>query len=198
MAKKRMLDVFDRILAPMKRRLALVVVRALVDTVDDSGALQVLQVEPGADEVLEGVEHLHPYGLTSHPKKGAPVLILSVNGNSELAVALVGWSVSRPTGLAEGEVKLAHPDGSSVHLKANGDIVVTSNGKTIIDASGDIELGGGTLRTLMTEDIIAKFNQHTHLYFPGPGASTPTGAPGASTPPTTYAAADATAKTKAE
>ncbi len=122
------LDRLERVLAPIKRRLALAVVRALVDTVDDSNAMQILQVVPGNEEVLEGVEHLHPYGLTSHPYKDAPALVLSPSGNGELAVALVGWHASRPTGLAEGEVALAHPDGSSVHLKANGDIDVTSIG----------------------------------------------------------------------
>jgi phage baseplate assembly protein V len=184
-----LLDTLERILAPIKRRLSLAVVRALVDSVDDSGAMQVLQVVPGNDEVLEGVEVLHPYGLTSHAPKDAPVLVLSPNGNAELAVALVGWKASRPAGLAEGEVALAHPDGNSVLLKANGDILVTASGKHIIDASGDIELGGGALKRLATEDFVnSVYKLHTH----------PTAPPGAISPPTPIPMpTELTSKTKA-
>jgi phage baseplate assembly protein V len=176
-----LLDILERVLAPIKRRLSLVVVRALVDIVDDSTDLQVLQVVPGDGEIIEDLEHLQPYGLTSRPPKGAPVIVLSPNGNNEIAVALVGWKASRPTGLKEGEVALAHENGNMILLKDGGDIVVT--------ASGDILLGGVT-KKLATEDFVNNvYKLHTH----------PTAPPGAISPPTPIPMpTELTSKTKAE
>jgi phage baseplate assembly protein V len=186
------LDAFERFIAPIKRRLSLAVVRALLDTTDDSGVLQVVQVIPGDDEVVEDVEVMHPYGFTSHAPKGSPVLMLAPNGNHELAVALVGWKADRPAGLEEGEVALAHENGNTITLKNSGDIEVVSSGKVVVNASGDIELGGAALKTLATEDFVnSVYKAHVHA-----GVTTGPGSTGAPTPipmPT-----ELTSKTKAE
>lgn len=189
------LDAFERFIAPIKRRLSLAVVRALLDTTDDGGVLQVVQVIPGDDEVVEDVEVMHPYGFTSHAPKGSPVLMLAPNGNHELAVALVGWKADRPAGLEEGEVALAHENGNKVVLKNNG----------------DIEIGEADFLKLINENFKATFEGHVHNFTAAPSGvfstSTPASDSGVGIPPVggavkpfpaTVPASDMTSKTKAE
>lgn len=87
---------------------------------------------------------------------------------------------------------------TQITIKESGDIELDGGNKVVIKANGDIELGSASLRSLMTDAIITKFNAHTHLYIPGTLATIPTGPPPASTPPTTYTAADATLKVSAQ
>ena len=97
----------ERLMWPLRRRVALMVGRAVLALVDDEPALQVLQVRALRDETLDGVERFQQYGFTSHPHPDAEVLLLSFGGMRQHAVAVaVDDRRHRPTGLQAGEVCL--------------------------------------------------------------------------------------------
>ncbi|MEE9374552.1 MAG: Gp138 family membrane-puncturing spike protein [Saprospiraceae bacterium] len=89
-------------------------------------------------------------------------------------------------------------NGVDITIKEGGDIELNGGNNVVIKKNGDIELGSAGLRALMTDDIIAKFNTHTHLYNPGPLGAIATGTPATGLPPKTYLATDATLKVKGQ
>ena len=74
----------------------------------------------------------------------------------------------------EGDIVLN--GGAKIDITSSGDMTVESSGDIVIESSS-VTLGSGTAKKLMTDDLINIFNNHTHAYLPGPGASTPTAPP---------------------
>ncbi len=118
----------ERAVAPVERRVKLLVSRAVVKLVDDSLKYQQLQLQLLADEVQDGVEHFQPYGLTWVPPKGAEALFLSVGGARNGGVAiLAGNRELRPKSLAEGEIALYTRDGLRLYAKADKSLELTAD-----------------------------------------------------------------------
>lgn len=110
--------IVDAMLRPVRRRVALMVRRALVDLSDDSGGLQMLQIAALPGEVLGQVPRMQQYGFSARPLKGAQVLFACVGGHTADAVAFaVDDPRHRPTGLAEGEVVMYSDEGDRITLK---------------------------------------------------------------------------------
>lgn len=108
----------SRILAPIRRRLAHLVARAVVTLVNDAAKMQTLQLGLLADETLDGAEHWQPYGLTYKPHAGAEALVLAVGGHRAHSVVIACADRRyRLTGLEDGEVALYSDEGDKVHLK---------------------------------------------------------------------------------
>ena len=63
-----------RILRSLQRRMATLVGRAVLLAVNAGTGLQSVQVRILADEVMDGVEHMEPYGFTSNPLPSRPSL----------------------------------------------------------------------------------------------------------------------------
>jgi phage baseplate assembly protein V len=119
----------ERMLAPIRRRIGQMVLKAVVETVDDSDQMQILSATVGSDESLAGIQRVQPHGLTSNPVEGSEAVVLLVNGNRDMPVAVViGTSAARPTGLKAGEVAVYRDQNNMVLFKENGDIEVTSEG----------------------------------------------------------------------
>ena len=147
----------DRLLRPLWRRVNSMVGRAVLRAVYDADALQGVQIEARAGELLDRVERFQEYGFTSVPLAGAEAAIVSLGGirQHSLAVA-VDDRRYRPTGLAGGEAcvyTLLDADDEAgphrIHLLADGKIrietgaasIELSDTKCIIDAA-TIELRG--------------------------------------------------------
>ena len=69
-----------RLLRSLQRRMATLVGRAVLLAVNSGTGLQSVQVSILADEVMDGVEHMEPYGFTSNPLPGAEGVVLNVAG----------------------------------------------------------------------------------------------------------------------
>ncbi len=111
-------------LAPLQRRVALMVNRAVLSLVDDTLKMQGVQVNLLADVTRDGVERFQQYGLTSHPHPGAEAVVVSVGGNQDHAIVIaVDDRRYRLIGLAEGEAALYDDLGQRVHLTRNGIVV---------------------------------------------------------------------------
>lgn len=120
---------FDRALAkltaPLRRRVQLMVGRAVLAAVDDAKKAQVVQAALLADEVRD-VERFQEYGLTSVPPKDTEAIVVFVGGNRAHGVVVATESRAyRPRGLGDGEVALyTSHDGVRVKLLADGTIEI--------------------------------------------------------------------------
>ena len=66
--------------APLRRRVMLMIGRAILLLVDDDKLLQTVQVQGLADETLDRVERFQTYGLTSRPHPGAECIVVAMGG----------------------------------------------------------------------------------------------------------------------
>lgn len=128
-----------KLLSPIWRRLRLLISRGVVTLSDSAAGLQRLQVK-----LLKGehsvVEHMEPYGFTSHPLKGAETIAAAIGGVRGHLVGLVASDRRyRRKGLAEGEVCLYTDEGDElvfnrgriVRLKAGNAVEVTAPQVTV-------------------------------------------------------------------
>jgi phage baseplate assembly protein V len=151
-----MMRTMNKLLDPVRRRVAQLINRAVLQVVNDAGGLQELQVQALADEVLDRIERFQEYGLTSVPLPGAESLLLSVGGSRSNAVIIaVDDRRYRLQGLAEGEVALysiddQDPAGHRIVLKRGGIIevrgrVVDLRGEELLRLSGaEVEIHADT------------------------------------------------------
>ncbi|MHC1700279.1 MAG: phage baseplate assembly protein V [Humidesulfovibrio sp.] len=138
----------QKLLEPVRRRVATLVNRAVLQAVNDAGGLQELQVQALADEVMDRIERFQQYGLTSVPLAGAECVVLSVGGSRSNAVIIaVDDRRYRLQGLQGGEVALYTLDdqeapGHRIVLKRGGVIEVRGR---VVDMRGEelLRLSGG-------------------------------------------------------
>ena len=107
-----------RVLRGLQRRMATMIGRAVLLAVNAGTGLQSVQVRILADEVMDGVEHMEPYGFTSSPLPGAEGVVLNVAGQRGACVAVnFGNRGVRVTGLKSGEVCIYTDEGDKITLK---------------------------------------------------------------------------------
>ncbi len=163
----------------LRIRLELVVQRAIVKTVNDSGGLQILQVVTRASEI-DGAERIQPYGLTSVPSDGDEGIALLVGGNRDHVYVLGPDSRSRPKDKPAGTVILYSPvGGQQLEFKPDGSIdLQAAIGQLMKLIADTIELGDGVGgQRLCTESLITWLLNHTHDYVTPPREPLAPGAP---------------------
>lgn len=201
----------ERLLQPIKSRIASMIVCAIVRSISDGTKLQTLKVSMMEDQTKDDVDHIQQFGFTSHPPKGSEAVVLFVGGNRSHGVVIgTDSSTYRLKGLPEGAVAL---------YNQNGDYVKLTSDKIEVHAN-EINLGKANFKKLINEEFQSMFNTHVHHYIDSvgppatptpkltgkPGALLATGTPsigGSTGSPTglnTYAisATEMTSKTKAE
>lgn len=96
-----------KFLAPMHRRIALMVGRCVLGALNDSKGIQELQISALDDEELDRVERMQNYGFTGNPHGGAEGVFVCVGGgrNHSLVIALDDKRY-RLTALKPGEVAI--------------------------------------------------------------------------------------------
>lgn len=111
-------EAFNRLIEPIKNRLMLMINRATVDIVDDSGSIQSQQVKVLAGETKSKVPSVHQFGFSSNPPPGSDAIMISVNGNRENSV-IIGHENRefRFTNLEEGDSIQYNKEGKFVHVK---------------------------------------------------------------------------------
>lgn len=95
----------ERLVWPLRRRVMLMVGRAVLALVDDDPQLQVLQVRALRGETIDRAERFQQYGFTGVPEEGAEVVVVCPGGiRQHPLVIAVDDRRHRPTGLRKGEV----------------------------------------------------------------------------------------------
>lgn len=112
----------QRVMAPLTRRLRLMVGRCLLVAVNDNLQRQNVQVRLLSGEVADEVEHYQQAGFTSVPLPGAVGLFLASGGKrSGLAALLLENKEKRLKGLKPGDAAVYHiGEGHHLVLKENG------------------------------------------------------------------------------
>lgn len=106
--------------------------RAVVKSINASGKCQTVDVALLGGQDKTGIEHLEPYGFTSHANPGAEAVVLFPDGDRSHGVIItVSDRRYRMQGLERGEVALYDDLGQSVMLTRDG-IVVDGGGRQII------------------------------------------------------------------
>lgn len=170
----------QKLLAPIRRRIALLVSRAVVNLVDDSLKLQGLQVTLLADETMDGVERFQQYGFTAHPHSGAEAIALSVGGHrSHTVVIAVDDRRYRVKSLEAGEVAIYTDEGDRIHLR-RGNLIEVETSTLRVNAATKVELNTPLVTTTgeiraddditdrvptnahSMSDMRSTYNTHTH------------------------------------
>lgn len=108
-------------LRPINRRLRLMVSRAVVNSLQDDGAFQIVQVKLLDGEIRDGVEVLGQYGHSSRPPGKMEGVFLSAGGDRDHGLMIcVGDRQFRFKGLENGESALYDDLGQVVHLTREG------------------------------------------------------------------------------
>jgi phage baseplate assembly protein V len=190
-----MVNLVLKMVRPLQSAIHGMINRAVVELINDAAKMQALQVSVLANETQADVERFQQYGFTSHPRKGAEAIALSLAGCREHTVIIaVDDRRYRLTGLAEGEVALYTDEGDKVHIKRGGNIKIVAAASVLIDSPSVKLSDAATLKKLMTDAMIDTYNLHTHTVAVDPGTHSGTAAPTLSV---LVAATHATAKTEA-
>lgn len=133
-----MFEGWIKALQPLKRRIAMMVARGVLQVSDDEAVLQAVQLEMLADEVAT-YERVQNYGMTSHVPAGGEAVVVCPGGNREHGlVVAVDDRRYRLKGLAEGEVAIYTDEGDSLHLQRGNRIAVTT-GTLVVNAADAIK-----------------------------------------------------------
>ncbi|MDR1946591.1 MAG: phage baseplate assembly protein V [Desulfovibrio sp.] len=106
-------------------RINTLVSRAVLHKTDSEPGVQTLQLRILADEDMQDVEHVEPYGFTSSPLSGAEGVVLNVAGRRGACVGInFGNRNVRVTGLKSGEVCIFTDEGDKITLKRDRHIKI--------------------------------------------------------------------------
>lgn len=124
-----------RWLAPLQKRIANMVARAVVRLVNDDDGVQVLQLDLLAGETRDEIERFQNYGFTSRPLDGAEAAVMFVGGRRDHGVVVaVDDRRYRLKGLEGGEVAMYTDEGDSIRLNRGGNINLTASAKFYVVA----------------------------------------------------------------
>lgn len=131
----------SKLMAPLKRRVYLMIGRAVIKLVEDAYGVQQVQLVGLEGEVLDKVERFQEYGFTSVPKADAEAVLLAVGGDRAHGLVVgVEDRRYRLRGLAGGEVAIYDDQDQVVHIKRNGIVVEGLN--VICRTEGILRLQG--------------------------------------------------------
>ena len=155
-----LMGVLGRMERKLRARIGAVVRRGVISNSSSAGQLQTLQVKTLADDVRDDVEHMEPYGFTSHPPGGSEGVVLNVGGDTGHPIAInFGNRGSRPTDLEAGEVAIYHQNGAQIVLRNDGTVTLSSGASSVVvNEDGTIDLtgpGGPALAVARETDPVA-------------------------------------------
>lgn len=181
MAARDIAGQIEKLLKPIRTRMANVVSRAVVQLVDDAKRQQMLQLGVLVGEDVDDAEHFLPYGFSCVPLAGAEGVALFPGGDRGHPILVaVSDRRHRPTGKPGGHVCLYHHTGAIVEFTPEGDAVVTpAPGRQVLLGGA-----GATDPVSLTSELTALRNwAATHVHSGVTAGAATSGAP-AAPPPT--------------
>lgn len=130
---------FTRLLQPIKKKIFLLLGRAILTAVNNAESTQKIQCTVLADETITDIERFQEYGFESYPVPGtSEALIAFINGNRDLGIAIcVHDRGNRPTDLTAGDVRMYDVNGNKITHTSTGTEIEDKNGNKItLDSSG--------------------------------------------------------------
>ncbi|GKX57608.1 Mu-like prophage FluMu protein gp45 [Leminorella grimontii] len=174
----------------LKRRMQLLVSRAVVNVINDSLKTQNLQISMLADDDADDVERFQNYGHSSVPPAGSEAIVLSVGGmRQQLVAVVVDNKGTRLNAGKPGDSALYHMEGHYFLLTEEGEVrlkckrYIIEAEEVVIDApetrmTGHATILGGSNTTGTSEaaDHISagiSGKDHTHREHDGPTTGRP-------------------------
>jgi len=115
----------NKLMAPLARRVKLMIGRCVIDLVDDSDLEQVIQAKL-LDGEIRTLERYQQYGFTSVPHRRAEGICAFISGNRDHGIVIAtGDRRYRLKDLADGEVALYDDQGQKIHLKRDKEIEIS-------------------------------------------------------------------------
>lgn len=147
-----MVEVISRIvenmMRPLRQRIMMAIARGILEGSDDSKGIQIVKVSLMKDEVREGLERVQNFGFTSRPPDNSELVAVFVGGNREHGFVIAcDDRATRFKNLAKGESAIYTDDGTLIHLKKGGEVLVKAATKVTIDIpnmqlKGDLKVDG--------------------------------------------------------
>jgi phage baseplate assembly protein V len=156
------IDNIKKMLRPLVRRVQSMIARSVIDSVNDGLKAQGLQIRLLGE--TRSAERFQQYGFTSVPLPGAEAVLVAPDGDQSHGIVIATDDRRyRLKNLQAGEVALYNDQGSKVHLKKTGDILVENkNTGILLKADGNIEIGEGVLESILNGATFqALYNAHT-------------------------------------
>lgn len=139
-----MIENLKKFVAPINRKISMLIARAVITAVQDSKKIQELQIEALAGEVLDDNERFQNYGMSSAPLPGAEAVVIFPNGDRDHGLVIaVDDRRYRIKNLAPGEVVIYTDEGDKIHLKRGNKIEITTK-ELIINATTKVEVNAPT------------------------------------------------------
>lgn len=157
-------DIFATIktlLAPLQRRVGLMILRGTLGSIDDSQSIQMVQLSHLADQERDTVERFQHFGFTSVPSQNAEVILVSIGGDSDHPVAIVVDDRRyRPTGLSEGEAAVyTKQNGLRVYCKADGTVFLgDSSGNDFVALSQKVLTELNAIKSVLATGLVLAAN----------------------------------------
>lgn len=157
--------IIERALAPIRRRLAGMISRAVVQSLNSEGGLQLASLSMLAGEQKADIEHFEPYGFTAKAHAGAEAAVAFVGGDRSHGIVIsVADRRFRFVGLEDGEAALYDDQGQVVHIKRNG--LELHGNNVLISTAGVLRLDGDKVeihgRTYLQTDVAGLGERRTH------------------------------------
>lgn len=151
MKQDDLINFFQRALKPLRDRVTLMIGRAIISKATDSAKIQEVQLSALADENMEKVQRFQEFGFTSNPPTGTESIIVSLGGaRANLISIATEHRDFRKKNLLPGECSIYTDDGTIVHLKKAGNVLIEAATKVLItcpmvEMSGNLLVKGNTV-----------------------------------------------------
>lgn len=119
----------NSLLKLLQRKLHRLAGRATIARVKYVNNVRYLQLQQEGGQPLDNVEHLEPFGFTSHPLANAESVVLAFNGNGSHSVAILAGDQRYRLTIEEGEAAIYNYHGDKVHIKKDRSISVEAKTK---------------------------------------------------------------------
>lgn len=149
-----LLDKLNRLIAPINRRISSLICKAVIQSVKNSGDLQIIKLSLLADESISGVDRISEFGFSSVPPSGSEAIVLFPSGSRSNGVIIA-------TDSSQYRLKLTE-NGSVAIYNQNGDYVKLNKNKITVIANS-VAIGDDNGKNLVHEDILSILNGHVHI-----------------------------------
>lgn len=166
-----MIGELNKLLDPLRRRVRLMVSRAVLSALSDAAGIQVVQVKLLEGEVRDSVERLQNYGFTSVPLAGAEGVMACVSGNRDHGIVIaMDDRRYRIKGLQPGEAAMyTHKDKEAhkhrIIFKNDGSIEVLAKNITV-KATETARIEGDVVKIHATSLYQFDCNGHGQKWLP--------------------------------
>ncbi|MES2613871.1 MAG: phage baseplate assembly protein [Bdellovibrionota bacterium] len=161
-----MIEVVKNIVAPLARRVSLMVSRCTLNLINDSTPTQTAQVEFYEQEVHDNAEVWQQFGFTSVPPKGSEGIALFLGGERQCPLIIATENKeNRVKKLKEGEVSIYSACGDSFSFKNKNNLELKTKNLNIKISTMTIQNDSCELIDILSTlcDLLSKDKTNTLL-----------------------------------